>query len=268
MRPSALFGFWGVSTIRGEFSAKSLAWQRIPLPPLPTVDIDLLGWSDSPPKQQGDASEDDIYLGVRRALTAWEVMESQFAMAFSRFCSGRYGEALLGASGRAYGSVPGGGTRKNMLQEIAEIYSVFGNRNFDIEGFKKLLTHYGNAARTRNNIAHGMACKLSVEQEEAGWFLVPAMYLTSRNVRVDKWDAVKSKPAVAALPSWGYSYTGADLSEITAKYKALGLKVGRVVSDELSWQVNEMMGRADQMRASSTIALRDGLQHRPPSEEV
>lgn len=210
------------------------------------VDIDAIGWGDPPTKNQGEESQDRIFIGVGQALTAWEIVETNLALAFTIFCGGSRGESLMGASGRAYGAVQGGMTRKKMLDEIAEIYSVYENRDFDVGAFKRILKHYGNAADSRNNIAHGVACELMSEaQGRMGWFLVPSSYRTSRNIRLDKWREEAGKAALVEFPAWTYCYTSADLADFTARYEALSAKIATVVSKEIQWQVSNFTRNAN-----------------------
>lgn len=201
-------------------------------------------WGDPPMSEVGDGDADPIFTAIGRALTAWEIVETNLAFLFSRFCSGSRGEGVTGVSGRAYGAVPSGNTRRDMLEEVAEMYSRYENDKFDMATFKSVLGHYSNAVRSRNNIAHGVVTEITgADGKHGGWYLTPSPYLTKRNVRVDKWPQGPETGKSGQYPWWSYRYVAADIASFTERYKRLAEIVGRIHNAELQWQVGEMMAK-------------------------
>lgn len=239
------------------------------------IDFESLDWEDLPSESRGESGADAIYVEVGRALSTWEQLESVLAIVFSKLCDGRRGESLPLAAGRVYGYVTAGQMRMQMLLEVAEIYSVFVNRDFDLKGLLKLSKHYSKAARSRNNIAHGLVTQwTSADGGNLGFFLGPSMYLSKGNIRVDKWRSSEQAESRPVSPAWKYCYTAKDITHFRVRYEALSAQVSSVLSSLIKWQVEESFRIAERQAAepitasivgnsSPTIA---GASPAPPSE--
>jgi len=207
-----------------------------------------IDWSDPPMSPEGDEDAESIFTEVGRALSTWEMVEDALAILFSRFCSGARGEGVVGVAGRTFGAVPAGNTRKNMLEEAAEIYTAYENQNFDLPGFKSLLKHYGQASGARARIAHGMVRQIFTDGESRGYFLAPAGYKSNANWRVDEWLKIQHEAEESPHPWWKYRYRAADIASFCAKFQELEILFSRVHGQEM---IGRMMVRMDMMTPSS-----------------
>lgn len=213
-------------------------------------DLDSLKWEDLPPKDKGETHADTVFVEVGRALSTWESLESVFAMVFAQLSEGSRGDGLPTAAGRVYGFVTAGQMRMHMLLEVAEIYSVYLNRDFDLKHLQRITKHYTNAARSRNNIAHGLVTNwTSSEGADLGYFLGPALYLTKGNIRVDKWSSSEQGESRPVSPAWKYCYTSADIAHFRLQYEALQTQVQIVLNSLITWRVEEMSRIAQRQMA-------------------
>lgn len=213
-------------------------------------DLDSLKWEDLPPKDRGESHADAVFVEVGRALSTWEILESVFAMVFSQLSEGSRGDGLPHAAGRVYGFVTAGQMRMQMLLEVAEIYTVYVNRDFDLKHLQKVMKHYTSAARSRNNIAHGLVTNwTSSDGAGLGYFLGPSLYLTKGNIRVDKWSSSGKGESRPVSPAWKYCYTGADIAHFRGQYEVLQTQVQLVLNSLIKWRGEELLRIAQRQMA-------------------
>lgn len=197
-------------------------------------------WKRPAPGDQGDATEDAIYLAVGRALSRWELVDNFMARLFATLVN-----SPSQASARAFGSVVSPQGRREMVENAGEIYFDDPNRHkHDAGVLGKLLKNYGEAASRRNDIAHGIAAEITDgAKPKLGWFLVPPDYNSKRT----------SPPAIAErafgeaqfsvgaefhisrnrsyLKRANYTYTSADIISFTRKFEELGLVTTHFVNN-------------------------------------
>ena len=128
----------------------------------------------------GDGDDNAIFNAVGRALTEWETVEVECAKLFAVFVSTRHKRTYHAPAVRAYGSIVGTRSRKNMLQLAAETY--FANRKtkkaaFE-EQFAKLIGEYDQYSNRRNEIAHGFVKQIALTKRHKaiGYYLLPSFY--------------------------------------------------------------------------------------------
>lgn len=215
-----------------------------------------LKWGPFPATDLGDDSPDPIHLEVGRSLSQWEMMEVALGLTYQTMCQGRYSEGLMGAASRTYGLITSATVRKTVLAEIAEIFAVFVDPEFDLLRFKRLLEQYAKASALRNNLAHGYVSSISVDGTPHGYYLVPAAYITKRNLRVDQWEEFKSKAPKPDFPSMAYLYTSSDIARIRSQFEVLAKGCGAFHYQALAKNVQIQMELAQTYAKSPPAALR------------
>lgn len=219
-----------------------------------------LKWDFFRASEHGDNSPDSIHLEVGRSLSQWEMMEVTLGQIYQTLCHGRYSEGLMGAASRTYGLITSPAVRKNVLMEVAEIYSVYVDTEFDLQVFKRLLEHYANASAYRNNLAHGYVSSINVEDEPLGYYLVPAAYITKRNQRIDQWEAFKAKAPKPEFPSMKYLYTSSDIARLREQMIVLARGFGAFHGLLITKSVQMHLERAQAISAAPPTQIRVEVQ--------
>jgi len=166
-------------------------------------------WNPKPKLPRGDASADILYAAVGRALSQWEQLETNLALCFSAFV----GASLKDGAVLAYGTVTAFTGRRDMVKVAFEAFPARSHEK--IAPFKDILNRAGNFSARRNEIAHGIVTRLTVEQVDNGCYLLPPLYNTNK----------QRKFAVTA--GFGdYAYTSSQISEYTQHFGDLANETG------------------------------------------
>ena len=175
---------------------------------------------------RGSNNEDIIFMGVGRALSAWERFEWQLAIVFGLLVS-RDGDPL--AARRAYGSVVSFRGRTDMV--LAASRAAFWQEP-GAEIHKELENHIIEAGRfsaRRNEIAHGVVDMYDrgippFIGGHPGFALGPARYATNK---------IKIKEARHALEAEhlapGYAYSAPELAVFSEHFQRLCEDASRIV---------------------------------------
>jgi hypothetical protein len=158
----------------------------------------------------GDKDISAIYLAVGEALSRWEHAESALIKLYQLLC-----ETDSLAPCRAYGMLTGFTGRADMLKAAADEY--FHRRDkADHEVVKEIIQGFTNAAKYRNNIAHGIAAgmNLSGTKEHAGYYLQSPSYAEK-----------KRKERIEIEGEWwmsaGYFYRATEISICSKRFTQL-----------------------------------------------
>lgn len=130
---------------------------------------------------KGDDSADLIYHAIGYALTQWEVVENTLVQMYFVFCE-LESTASLNAIRRSFGTFESSAGRRLATIEAAKVY--FGEDVFSTgaaKPFKKFFDAHQEATKRRNDIAHGTAYPIIINNESKGCFLFPSQYNTGRN---------------------------------------------------------------------------------------
>lgn len=133
-----------------------------------------------------NATAEEVYLSVGRALSEWEGMEHHFAWIFGFYCGGR--EPF--AARRAYGSVISFSGRSEMLRRASEAYFHSRPGHQMQDRFDKILDRAGKFSPRRNEIAHGVVTAIYEGTNvtavnfwtDQRYLLLPTEYATNKNV--------------------------------------------------------------------------------------
>lgn len=134
----------------------------------------------------GDKSTDNIYVGVGRALTAWEVVENSLVILFSRLVGTDFDTALA-----IYTTPHTRNLKQSILVNVGE--ARFRRDPLRSKFLKQLLSRVDSFAERRSDIAHGVAAQRGTR----GWLLT-APFHSSRG-----FDVVKGQ--------WKYAFTAAHI---------------------------------------------------------
>src|SRR4051812_41171572 len=97
---------------------RPMARVSIPLYELPAAYGNAaIAWQRPALSAQGDATEDEIYLSVGRALSRWELVDNFMARLFATLVN-----SPSQASARAFGTVVSPQGRRDMLEKAGEVY--------------------------------------------------------------------------------------------------------------------------------------------------
>lgn len=169
---------------------------------------------------RGDASVDPIFHAVGLALSQWETAESALADLFLILCECDNASSHT-AIRRAFGSIESSGGRRKALEEAAEVYLGHYGADPSTKPFKKLISTFERASGRRNDIAHGRAHALAVDNQPLGAFLFPAPYNTGRNSLFPAVD--NSDPF--SVTTGKYRYTSATVIGFANKFGELTMKI-------------------------------------------
>ena len=173
-------------------------------------------WKAPDLSPQGSATQAEVFHAVGAALSAWEGAESALATLYVILCDGETGHYK--ALARTFGSITSSSSRREAIKAAAEIY--FG-QYWAVPKVKKRLTRMlesiGEASRRRDEIAHGQAYGVTVDNKSYGYFLSASEYISSRNhafPQVNSGDPLSFSTAK-------YRYSAVDILEFELKFNAL-----------------------------------------------
>lgn len=173
-------------------------------------------WKGGALSSQGSSSQAEVFQAVGAALSAWESVESTLATLYVILCDGETGSYK--ALARTFGSITSSGSRRDAIKAAAEIY--FGP-HWDLPKVKKRLTRMldsiGEASRRRDEIAHGQAFGVTVDNSPYGHFLFASDYISSRN---HAFPQVNSDDPLSFLTA-KYRYSAAEIFEFEIKFNSL-----------------------------------------------
>lgn len=176
-------------------------------------------WKVPVPKQNGDADSADLFAAVGMLLSRWEILEDIFAFLFQRFVEGS------NAAKRAYGTIVSGRGRRDAIYAAAESYFImYRPARDDLQKrLTRVMNHYKDAASRRNDIAHGVVQRLTFDEADIGFFLMPPNYNTNKTDIYPKPDKIALDKLAVFRAS--YRYTTADIFELTERFDALSNSV-------------------------------------------
>lgn len=173
-------------------------------------------WKGAKLSSQGSSSQVEVFQAVGAALSAWESVESMLATLYVILCDGETGSYK--ALARTFGSITSSGSRRDAIKAAAEIY--FGP-DWDNLKVKKRLTRMlesiGEASRRRDEIAHGQAFGITVDNNSYGYFLSASEYISSRN---HAFPQVNPDDPLAFFTA-KYRYSAAEIFEFEMKFNLL-----------------------------------------------
>lgn len=182
-------------------------------------------WKAPKLSPQGSATQGEVFHAVGAALTAWESVECALATLYVILCDGETGSYK--ALARTFGSITSSGSRREAIEAAAEIY--FG-QYWSTQKVRKRLTSMlksiGAASRRRDEIAHGQAYEIAVDNKSYGCFLSASEYISSRNhafPQVNSADPLSFSTAK-------YRYSAADILVFELKFNALRVAVWQYLS--------------------------------------
>lgn len=138
--------------------------------------IDELGpheayWETPTPKAVGN-SPSTIFAAMGKALSAWEMLEFYVLLLYEYLI-----KSHTEATRRGFGVIESSRERRNVVREVAKCFFLQHKvSEADRSSFRALLNHIDEASKRRNEIAHGIAITVKIENDDRGTFLCPAMY--------------------------------------------------------------------------------------------
>jgi len=121
-------------------------------------------WSRRPQAPRGDSSPDSIFCGVGRALTMWEIIESQISIAYIGLIDSKEYRA------NKYFSTASFARRHALVKNVIET----NVSEKDCSGFGEFMETALKYSHRRHEIAHGQVLNLG----EYGFYLCPNTTLT------------------------------------------------------------------------------------------
>lgn len=133
--------------------------------------------SDTPSSEPG---ADAVHLAVGKALHTWELLEMELANIFGTLVHTQW----IGAA-RAYGVVAGFHSRREMIEEAAEVhFRYIHTENTALEPeLRSILKEARRLSEHRNAIAHGIVSRVVRDGVDIGYWLGPAHY-NSRKIEL------------------------------------------------------------------------------------
>jgi hypothetical protein len=173
-------------------------------------------WKAPDLSPQGSNTQAEVFHAVGAALSAWESTESVLATLYVILCDGESGP--FKALARTFGSITSSGSRRDAIKAAAEIY--FG-QYWAMPTVKKrlirMLDSIGEASRRRDEIAHGQAYGITIDNKSYGYFLFASEYISSRNHAFPQFNPVDPLSYSTAK----YRYSAAEILAFERKFNAL-----------------------------------------------
>ncbi|MHB8268236.1 hypothetical protein [Bradyrhizobium sp.] len=195
-------------------------------------------WDIRPTQPTGSPSDDDVYLAVGKALTAWEGIEirlsEMYLLFIGRYYSNpkEYRQPVIAAL-RAYGSITNFTTRAEMVESAADSFFHSRSSFFPLrraiedklialekaleDEFKSLMTETRNFVARRNDIAHG------VVHGPKGYFLSPPDYNTR------KYPRSRDGKLRTIFDTATYHYTSDDIDYYRQHFVGLQVKIAEFI---------------------------------------
>lgn len=188
-------------------------------------------WKLHAPQEFGDADSAAIFYAVGMTLSKWEVLEQHFAFLFQRFVEGSW------AAKRAYGSIMSNSGRRDAISAAAEQYFVMDRpARGDLQSrLNRVLNHFKDAGSRRNELAHGVVTKVSIDNVDHGFFLVPPEYNSNKTLVVG--SVLSNTPDKFSPMRWKYRYTNQDILELSVKIASLGNAVHEYSMHGWDWDL-------------------------------
>lgn len=183
---------WRVLSIRRKVFLKPSSWAFVMANP----------WDIPPTKARGDKTPVPIYTAVGLAMSAWEFIETDLSSMFAVF-SGATTWTATAPAVRAYGSIVSYRARREALTAAARAFFKVHHMPREQRSFKIVLKKCDGWSDRRNDIAHGLA--LRVTSIAPGYFLWP----TPSNTR--KYHIDSTEPA--------YRYRASQIKKIAFSFK-------------------------------------------------
>jgi hypothetical protein len=147
-------------------------------------------------------------------------MESGLARLFQLLC-----ESPSAAAARAYGTLESSYAKAGLLRAATEVF--FDDRTATDSDFhkdmKSLFVAYEKAQQFRNNIAHGMAVALFLENHShSGYFLCPPVYATKK--------VSKLNPGEVYLLRASYWYKAEDILHYANRFTEMLAEAMRLIN--------------------------------------
>lgn len=178
---------------------------------------------------QGNATEEELFVAVGKALSCWELVEQGVASLFTIVTVGSY-YAPTAPALRAYASVIGSRARIDMVTAALKSWL---NDWPDCPCGQNALEALKNCkswASRRNEVAHGLVDK---HFEQESWFLMPSLY------------SIKGRPLPKAKAA--YRYNAEIIESFAVKFIELHHEINAATS---------MLGEWHRIAASETERMR------------
>lgn len=180
-------------------------------------------WEPPPRADRGDSDSDLLYMRIGRALTSYEIVEEEFARLFADLVHSNSEAAF-----RAYGCIMSPTTKREMLENAAEIYffhSVGHSISYDdeLKTFRGLMSHYQQAAARRNEIAHGTVIAFMLSgptSRDFHHFLVPTMYSARRTYAATTYQYIHTDDMTCYRRA-KYQYVAANVEHFQTRFRQL-----------------------------------------------
>ncbi len=139
-------------------------------------------WDNRPWAEQGDKSENDLFIAVGKGLSHWELVEQSIASLFTFVMMGSY-YAPSAPTLRAYSSIGSSGNRIQMVRAAVQGWLREWKDCPLGENALSILNECSGWAGRRNDIAHGLVDRF-IDELAKGWFLIPSIYsIKGRSLR-------------------------------------------------------------------------------------
>lgn len=176
-------------------------------------------WDALPRPQTGTPDLDVLYAAVGRALSQWEVLESNLARIFQLLCNASEAAAV------AYGAVSSFTGRCDMLEAAFRCYS--GKKKF--ARLPKLLGEIKKFSARRNDIAHGVAIESTRNKVAEGYLLVPSFYNSRKRphwmeMQIDELDPTEFIRRLEGA----YAYNDEQIEHYRSHFARLSSEVSSV----------------------------------------
>jgi hypothetical protein len=186
------------------------------------------------PSIPGNSLVGAIFHAVGQALTQWESAECALALLFQVMSEAKEPGASH-AVRRAFGSIEHSAGRRKALIAIAEVYfGPYWSNSVVKTPFNRLMKAFEQGSSRRDEIAHGMAYSVTVNNEPKGAFLFPSEYNTQRTFPFA--GPLENDPL--AFTRAKYRYTTAVIHEFTRKFGQL-----RDMTYDYARQIRKVGGR-------------------------
>ncbi len=187
---------------------------RIKKPPPPPTPKTPKPWDVPPQPKIGDSDREITYAAVGRALSQWELFESNLLQLFVVFVGS--GPTALLTAARAYGTIQTFRGRADMIEGAAEVFFLI-YKNSDLE---KRISDFMDIARNyaarRNEIAHGIVWTTHwAGTQKQGSALFPARYASNKN----KIGSFPLGETGAQVPT--HVYSSAEIGMFTSRFLEL-----------------------------------------------
>ncbi len=173
-------------------------------------------WNPKPKLPMGDADERDTYAAVGHALSRWECLETSIALCFSAIVGALMNQSAM----RAYGTVASFSGRRDMVKAAFDVFELRDHPK--VAPFAPLLNRAGNFSARRNEIAHGVVTRVTVDNVPQGSYLVPPRYNSNKH---------KYREPISMLGLGDYAYTAAQIHEYAQHFHDLHIEASRLSVD-------------------------------------